>query len=321
MNNTFFTRNLYADEIYVKKDKASKDGLKILLYKDSRADMRILTETFGENWSLKLHHVPAQDRIISEAEISATLPDGRFVTRMGSSDSLQELGGVKAVDSDAIKRAGFAFGIGQELYSISCFIPANELFNLEQKGDGSWEDRYDGIRVSDVQTSDTKVIQSITFRIYSGAKEHVYTLYAPKNKADVAPITKPLAKPLAKAKAEKPEQEAKTDTADVVPDVTDFTADPAAPMPVKAEAYVPEPEQELMAEDDQFLFGKYKGKTLGEAKKDAEFSKICALALKKFGTTYDNPANYRKDYPDMCRQIAYMTMYARKAEARKEAVI
>ena len=44
-------RELTADEIEVRVSRVTQAGVELLLYKDSRCDMRILDETVGaENW-------------------------------------------------------------------------------------------------------------------------------------------------------------------------------------------------------------------------------------------------------------------------------
>ena len=51
-------RALRADEIECRIGTISEKGLSLLLYKDARADMRILDETFGCLGWKRTHHVP-----------------------------------------------------------------------------------------------------------------------------------------------------------------------------------------------------------------------------------------------------------------------
>ena len=122
-------RDLREDEIECRVQSVKEKGLVLLLYKDARTDMNILDETVGaSNW---------QDRFYEHKGIlfcslgintnyeNPSAPD-RWVWKDDAgveSNTEAEKGNA----SDARKRAGFAWGIGRELYtSPFVWIPADK---------------------------------------------------------------------------------------------------------------------------------------------------------------------------------------------------
>lgn len=99
-------------------------------YIDSRAVMDRLDEVFGMNWSLETTFVesketPGQVNVQAEISICPTGSIGHIRrSGFGSGSVLVRDGGsvtndpIKSAESDAIKRAGMAFGIGRYLYSL-----------------------------------------------------------------------------------------------------------------------------------------------------------------------------------------------------------
>lgn len=91
-----------------------KTGATLLLYKDSRVDMRILDEVFGlYGWQCEF------TRLGSELYCSIKVRDpetGEWITKtnVGTPSNAEK---EKGEASDALKRAGFMVGIGRELYT------------------------------------------------------------------------------------------------------------------------------------------------------------------------------------------------------------
>ena len=133
-------RLLHADEIECRQGNWSKDKSKytVLLYKTARTDMDILDEVFGrENWKTTHYEVKGKDFCMIEVRIrfeddSAIMENGKLITYewVGKSDCGKDFQRVaedgdkkgineyeKSESSDSLKRAGFQWGIGRELYS------------------------------------------------------------------------------------------------------------------------------------------------------------------------------------------------------------
>ena len=112
-------RDLTADEIEVRVQSVKKTGIVLLLYKDARVDMNILDETVGaENWQNRFYE--HKGILFCSLGIDTNYADkdkcGRWVWKDDAgveSNTEAEKGNA----SDARKRAGFAWGIGRELYT------------------------------------------------------------------------------------------------------------------------------------------------------------------------------------------------------------
>lgn len=114
-------RDLREDEIDVRVAMCKENGCSLLLYKDARCDMNILDETVGaENWTNRFY---AEKGILfcsvginTNYQYDEDDVDERWVTKDDAgveSNTEAEKGNA----SDARKRAGFAWGIGRELYT------------------------------------------------------------------------------------------------------------------------------------------------------------------------------------------------------------
>jgi hypothetical protein len=128
-------RTLTADDIEVKVKQVTEKGAVLLLYKTARTDMDILDEAVGaENWTCDYR------------EIKGNLFCGIGI-RCGDEwvwkwdcgiESREDREGnqKKGESSDALKRAGFRWGIGRELYSSPfIWIPAEKMnIKRDQRG-------------------------------------------------------------------------------------------------------------------------------------------------------------------------------------------
>lgn len=122
-------RDLRADEIECRVQSVKDKGLVLLLYKDARVDMNILDEAVGSsNWQNKFYE--NKGILFCSLGINTNfdkpeLPD-RWVWKDDAgveSNTEAEKGNA----SDARKRAGFAWGIGRELYTAPfTWVPAEK---------------------------------------------------------------------------------------------------------------------------------------------------------------------------------------------------
>lgn len=122
-------RDLTADEIECRVQSVKEKGLILLLYKDARVDMNILDETVGaENWQNSFYEHKGILFCTLGINTNYEKPDlcDRWVWKDDAgveSNTEAEKGNA----SDARKRAGFAWGIGRELYTAPfTWIPADK---------------------------------------------------------------------------------------------------------------------------------------------------------------------------------------------------
>ena len=132
-------RLLKAEEIECRQSSWNKEKTRysVLLYKTARTDMDILDEVFGrDNWKTTHYEVKGKDFCMIEVrtrfedegfdgvgknihyEWVGKSDCGKDFQRVAESDEKKGVNEFeKSESSDAFKRAGFAWGIGRELYS------------------------------------------------------------------------------------------------------------------------------------------------------------------------------------------------------------
>ena len=106
-------RLLKASEIECRVGSVKNNGMSLLLYKDARADMKILDETFGfDGW--KREHQLIDGKLFCTVSIWSD-KRGEWITKqdVGTESNAEK---EKGQASDAFKRACVNFGIGRELY-------------------------------------------------------------------------------------------------------------------------------------------------------------------------------------------------------------
>jgi len=107
-------RKLRADEIDCRAQIVKENGCSLLLYKDARADMKILDEVFGpKNWQRE--HIIINDNLFCNVKIWDEDKKQWIVKQDVGVESRTEK--EKGQASDAFKRACFNVGIGRELYT------------------------------------------------------------------------------------------------------------------------------------------------------------------------------------------------------------
>lgn len=140
-------RELRADEIEVRVAQCSQKGVSLLLYKDSRCDMRILDETFGVmGWR------DSYQSINGELFCTIEVWDAEKSQWIGkqSNGTPSNMEAEKGRASDAFKRASFMLGIGRELYTAPfIWVPADKL-NIKQGKNGRFQ-CYDNFRCEKVR--------------------------------------------------------------------------------------------------------------------------------------------------------------------------
>lgn len=132
---------LKAEDIECRIQKITNEGAVLLLYKTARVDMRILDEVYGEmNW--QRHHEVINGNLFCTISVWDS-EKSQWVSKqdVGTESNAEA---EKGQASDAFKRAGFAWGIGRELYDAPfIFIHAPV-------------DKYDRFTVKEIKYSKTE---------------------------------------------------------------------------------------------------------------------------------------------------------------------
>lgn len=125
-------RLLKADEIECRIGTVKEGkGISLLLYKDARADMKILDETFGMfGWE--------REHQVIDGNLYCTVRvwddnNKRWISKqdVGTESNTEK---EKGQASDSFKRACFNFGIGRELYTAPfIWIPASKGYSKYEK--------------------------------------------------------------------------------------------------------------------------------------------------------------------------------------------
>lgn len=127
---------LTANDVECRIKKITNEGAVLLLYKTARVDMRILDEVYGSmNW--QRHHEVINNNLFCTISVWDS-EKAQWISKQDvgtESNSEAE----KGQASDAFKRAGFAWGIGRELYD-SPFIWISGKVS-----------KYDRFHVTDIQ--------------------------------------------------------------------------------------------------------------------------------------------------------------------------
>ena len=167
-------RLLRADEIECRIGTINEKGLSLLLYKDARADMKILDETFGV-FGWKRTHQSIDGNLYCTVEI--------WDNEKKSWISKQDVGTVsytekeKGQASDSFKRACVSVGIGRELYSAPFIWVSAQKCNIQRRNDKLI--CYDKFSVSEISYSKDREIMSLSI-VNCDTGEVVYSIF-PKN--------------------------------------------------------------------------------------------------------------------------------------------
>ena len=127
---------LTANDVECRIKKITNEGAVLLLYKTARVDMRILDEVYGSmNW--QRHHEVINDNLFCTISIWDS-ETSQWVSKqdVGTESNAEA---EKGQASDAFKRAGFAWGIGRELYDAPFIWISGKV------------SKYDRFHVTDIQ--------------------------------------------------------------------------------------------------------------------------------------------------------------------------
>ena len=175
-------RLLRADEIECRIGTINEKGLSLLLYKDARADMKILDETFGV-FGWKRTHQSIDGNLYCTVEI--------WDNEKKSWISKQDVGTVgytekeKGQASDSFKRACVSVGIGRELYSAPFIWVSAQKCKIQRRNDKLI--CYDKFSVSEISYSKDREITALSI-VNSDTGEVVYSMF-PKNVHNAQPVS------------------------------------------------------------------------------------------------------------------------------------
>lgn len=164
-------RDLRADEIEVRVAQVGQRGVSLLLYKDSRCDMRILDETFGVmGWRDSYQSI--------NGELFCTIEvwdaeKSQWVAKQ-SNGSPSNMEAEKGRASDAFKRAGFMLGIGRELYTAPFIWVSSEKCNIG-KGKNGRPACYDSFRCEKVRIENGQITGLSIYNDSKGCRAFVCT--------------------------------------------------------------------------------------------------------------------------------------------------
>ena len=151
-------RELTANEIEVRVSRITNAGVELLLFKDSRCDMRILDETVGaDNWQNEFYD--CKGTLFCKVGIrighDGDLFDWVWKDNAGAPSNMEAQ---KGEASDAFKRACFTWGIGRELYtSPRIFVYADKCTSLKQGKNGKMQ-CYDHFSVAKIKVVDGRIV-------------------------------------------------------------------------------------------------------------------------------------------------------------------
>ena len=152
-------RLLKASEIECRVGSISGKGVSLLLYKDARADQRILDETFGI-FGWKRTHQCIDGNLYCTVEI-LDKETGTWIAKqdVGTAGKIENEA-EKSQASDSFKRACFNWGIGRELYTAPfIWIPA-ERTDIQKRDDRFFcNDRFSVVKIS---YSKERIINSLS---------------------------------------------------------------------------------------------------------------------------------------------------------------
>ena len=176
-------RALTADEIEVRVSMAKRNGVSLLLYKNSRCDQNILDETVGPlNW--QRHHTR------NNANCIVSIWDDEKKQWIEKEDTGVESNTEKekGLASDSFKRACFNWGIGRELYTAPfIWINAEACKALEPD-----RERYrcrDTFSVEDVTIEGRKITGLVIRNDTTGQRCFSWKLNTPQAETKATPRT------------------------------------------------------------------------------------------------------------------------------------
>ena len=154
-------RLLNADEIECRVSEIARDGsyLKLLLYKTARTDAALLDETYGPmNWCNDYREINGK-MYCGLAIRDPDTKDWVWKWNVGTESNMEAS---KGEASDALKRAGFVWGIGTELYSSPQIKVPKEKCNIKEYN-GKYKN-FDRFTVEKIAYSDSQEIIGLSIQ-------------------------------------------------------------------------------------------------------------------------------------------------------------
>lgn len=164
-------RLLNADEVECRISEIDKQGrfLRLLLYKTARTDAALLDETYGPmNWCNDYREINGK----MYCGIAVRDDKGEWVWKwnVGTESNMEA---EKGQASDAMKRAGFVWGIGTELYSAPAIKISAEKCNIKEYS-GKFR-CYDNFDVEKIAYNEKQEISGLSIRC-NGNRCFVWTM-------------------------------------------------------------------------------------------------------------------------------------------------
>ena len=127
---------LVADDIEAREGCVNRGGVNVLLYKTSRVDIARLTQAFGLNFKIQYEDLTPESVLCRIWVYNHEIKEWVDRADVGFNDSkFYEEVRIKGKYTDAIKRAGFRWGIGNELYiKFPLFIKCPTVQNPRKNG-------------------------------------------------------------------------------------------------------------------------------------------------------------------------------------------
>lgn len=163
-------RLLRADEIECRIGTINEKGLSLLLYKDARADMKILDETFG-CFGWKRTHQSIDGNLYCTVEIWDSEKKDWIAKQDVGTVSYTEK--EKGQASDSFKRACVSVGIGRELYSAPFVWVSAQKCSIQRKNDKLI--CYDRFAVNGISYNENREIVNLSI-INKDTGEVVYSM-------------------------------------------------------------------------------------------------------------------------------------------------
>lgn len=169
-------RLLKANEIECRVGSFKPTGMTLLLYKDARADMKILDETFGfDGWERK--HELIDGKLFCTVRVWSEKRNCWISKQDVGTESNAEK--EKGQASDSFKRACVNLGIGRELYtSPLIWISANKGY-----------DKYEKFKVKEIGYNENKEINKL---VIVDSKGNIAFNYGSNIKKDISTKENPL---------------------------------------------------------------------------------------------------------------------------------
>ena len=165
-------RTLKADEIECRVAQVTEKGASLLLYKDARADMKMLDEA-KVKWQRR--HEVINGKLFCTVSIwDAELKQWIERQDVGVESNTEA---TKGEASDSFKRACFNWGIGRELYTAPFIWVSADKMNIQKT---EWQGKtkyktYDKFTVTNIRYNDNREIDGLVI-VNEKTKAIIYKL-------------------------------------------------------------------------------------------------------------------------------------------------